>query len=221
MSALGEANARAADGSKRALLRGTFVGLGVVAGAALVPGVARAALAGDATLTPKAEALILAQAARYDRMDIVQSQLVKHGFITTPDKQIVIGTPDSAAVLTFYGRKDGDPHHAAVLVRKVVSGHVSGSLEIASGDPASLFNGDTFNVSALRVTSVSLARPGESEPYSPLDYFYCMIGCVGGDCGVPAAACRLIPVMTAMLACLVSFCGEVVGSCHADCVRHW
>ncbi|MEV4014281.1 hypothetical protein AB0J35_27645 [Nonomuraea angiospora] len=223
LRALGEegapGEAQISDG-RRAFFRAGLLGLGVVAGATILPGVARAEP--EPELTPKERAQLQGQAAAYDRLDVVEAQLRDNGFQTAPSDEVVLGTVNDAVVLSFYGRADGDPAKAAVLTRVLEGGRVvDASLELVSGEPNSLRADDGLDAQALEFSSLSLARPGEMETYGKKAYFNCMFWCVGANCRGAADQCRKIPILNLMLACIVAVCGTKAKNCHKVCKSKW
>ncbi|MFD9945321.1 hypothetical protein ACFWYW_38140 [Nonomuraea sp. NPDC059023] len=204
---------------RRAFLRTGVAGLAVVTGSILLPGTALAGTTPELTAEEKRD--LLAQAAGYDRMDVVRQRLLRAGFELMPQEEIVVGTVADAAVLSFYARKDGDPTRAAVLVRRVARGRVDASLEYVSGDPKALASGGRINTAALQVSPLSLARPGEAEPLSPNDYFRCMFACIGANCSDRAQNCIRLPTLALALACLLVVCGSETRPCHGVCKSEW
>ncbi len=219
LRAIGEDRTVASDG-RRTFLRTGLIGLGVLAGAAVLPGVAQAQPE-PPDFTAEETMAALRQAGSYNRMDVVQARLREHGFRRSPENEIVAGTREDPVVLSFYMRQDGDPTHAAVLARRVTDGEAIGALELFTANPAALLEGDRLHLNQLQHTPISLSRPGEVQPLSPAAYFSCMIACLGTQCGTQIAACRLIPNLPAMLLCIATFCNGPVSACHDECSELW
>ncbi|MFB4315829.1 hypothetical protein [Actinomadura sp. 21ATH] len=218
LRALGEDHAED-DGGRRNFLRTGLIGLGVVAGSVIVPGTAHARSARK--FTPDEQAAIRRRMAGYDRMDAVRARLREHGFQLRPEGDTVGGTRSEPLVVSVYAPRDNDPARAAVLIRRVAGGKVTGTLEIVSGDPSAVIADGRVNVDAWQFTSVPLTRPGEVEPLSPAQYFACMVRCLASNCSTEVAACRLIPNNWAMLLCIFTFCNGPVAACHDECVDLW
>jgi hypothetical protein len=218
LRAIGEDHAGSGAG-RRAFLRSGLIGLGVVAGTAVLPGIAQAQPK-PVGFSVEETTAALRKAADYNRMDIVHKRLLEHGFRPAPYQEIVTGAREEPVVVSFYQRKDNDPTQAAVLTRRA-NDRTAGSLELFSANPAALVNGEQVDLTQVQHTPVSLARPGEVQPLSPSAYFYCMLACVGPDCAGAMWGCRMIPMLPAMLACIATFCYGPAYNCHGQCDQHW
>ncbi|WP_156822445.1 hypothetical protein [Demetria terragena] len=210
----------ARDG-RRSFLRAAGLGVGVATGMALgaSPSMAAGGSADAGALDPDGLSELQKRARGNPQFKAALQTARSQGFDTKLSKSVGFDTGDGGRLLyVFIGHAERGDREAAVLSFHLEGGVEKVSLESVEGDIDEVVSasrvGDVLNVRSVALAS-SLA------PMGKMDYFKCVVFCVGANCASKAAKCAKLRFMYLVLACMVAVCGSKVKTCHKVCKSKW
>lgn len=197
--------------------RNTIAGVAAAAGIALTGASWSPAVADSSHVPAREQATLHTTITNHPYFLAASHQATKDGYSQQKSEYVVIRHDRGYLFFYFMEHSQQPKTDAAVISCFIKDNAYDFSLEYLSGNVTGVTTASNAG-SALKIT-----RPANYEtlPMGATEYFGCVAFCVGANCGVQAARCRMLIHMAAVLACMTAICGSKVKTCHNVCRHTW